>query len=624
MIAGCCRWRWMLALVLAIAAAQAFAETTRTDRAGTLTLDHAEAVRADASSSAPPAQGWQEVTLMDFWDQRWPTYDGVVWYRVRWLQDSDASPIGLLISYACMAQAIYVNGSLVHTDERLEEPLSRSWIRPHYFLIDRPLLHAGENTLWIRVSGIAAYQPGLGEVTVGAPAAVQAIYRHELFWRYDLHVFSQAIDAVFCSLFLILWLLRRNDSAYGWYALTSLISLLYNVNFIADSTWPFASTDGWQAFILAAFVSNASVYCVFLLRFCERRWPRTERVLLTLAILQTVWSLGWPHSAGMARNVGFLLGSVVNLGATLWFIGYAIRGARHDHRVLAACLALPCAAGIHDLLALFGITHSDNYLLALTAPLSLIGMGFALAFRFAAAMRRVEGFNTELRHEVDVATARLRETLNREHELSLSHTRTHERLNLVRDIHDGFGGSLLGTIAALGKAAPSPEREHAIASLKELRDDLRLVIDTSAHEYETDLAGVLAPLRHQWSNRLDVAGMESHWTFDGLDALHPASTVALDLLRFLQEVLTNVIKHSHASRVDIHVERHGERLLVHVRDDGRGFVNDGARVHGTGLASLRSRAARLGGQFSVLSAPGEGTRLDLAIPLPVGASAAGR
>ena len=606
------RWLGLLAALLlgTCMATVAIAQEARRD---VLTLVNAEAVQASTTSTAPPADGWQPVSLMDYWDQRWPQHDGVVWYRLHWHQDNDATPIGLLVSYACMAQAVYVNGSLVYADGNLTEPLSRSWIRPHYFLIDKPLLHAGDNEIWIRVSGIAAYQPGLGPITIGSPAEVQANYRAELFWRYGLHLFSQAIDAVFCGLFLILWLLRRKDTAFGWYALTSLISLCYNANFIADSTWPFASTDAWQAFILAAFVANASVYCVFLLRFCERRWRRTEYALLAVALLQIVWAIASPHTAGVYRGAGFVVGSIINLAATMWFIGFAIRGHRRDHRVLAACLVIPCAAGVHDFLALFGITHSDNYLLALTAPLSLIGMGFALAFRFAAAMRRVEGFNAELRYEVEEATAKLRATLSREHQLSLSHTRTNERLNLVRDIHDGFGGSLLNTITVLEQSPRSEEQQHAVAALKELRDDLRLVIDTSAHDTETDLMGLLAPLRHRWSNRLEIAGMDSRWTLHGIEGTRPPPSHALDLLRFLQEALTNVIKHSAASHVEIRVEcGAGGRLLVGVRDDGRGFeYNDPMLRRGAGLNSLRSRAIRLGGDLRVESRLGRGAWMGL-------------
>ncbi len=102
-----------------------------------------------------------------------------------------------------------------------------------------------------------------------------------------------------------------------------------------------------------------------------------------------------------------------------------------------------------------------------------------LAYRFVVAMRRVEGFNTELEHRVAVANGRLRATLAREQALGVANARMSERIDLVRDLHDGFGGSLLGAIAGLEAQPPSVQRAQAVDVLKDLRDDLRLVIDAT-------------------------------------------------------------------------------------------------------------------------------------------------
>jgi signal transduction histidine kinase len=252
--------------------------------------------------------------------------------------------------------------------------------------------------------------------------------------------------------------------------------------------------------------------------------------------------------------------------------------------------------------------------MAVTSPLVIIGMGFALAYRFAAAMKRAEGFNIELKHEVDAATRQLSEMLEREHTLALNNTRIGERLNLVRDLHDGFGSSLLGTIMSLENTRQAPEPTRIISSLKELRDDLRLVIDTTTHEQDTDLDGLLAPLRHRWNQRLEAVGIDSRWRLDGLDGLHLGPSRSLDLLRLLQEALTNVSKHSGATEVDIAVCRNSEYLQVEVCDNGRGF-DPTARSTGAGLMSLRARAVRLGGALKLDTAQGQGVVLRAHIAL---------
>jgi signal transduction histidine kinase len=76
------------------------------------------------------------------------------------------------------------------------------------------------------------------------------------------------------------------------------------------------------------------------------------------------------------------------------------------------------------------------------------------------------------------------------------------------------------------------------------------------------------------------------------------------------EALANVAKHAKASRVDVRIERQGERLVVEVRDDGVG----GAREEGSGLRGLADRVEALGGRLSVHSPTGGGTCLRAELP----------
>ncbi|MGH8113900.1 MAG: hypothetical protein ACREPS_02425 [Rhodanobacteraceae bacterium] len=75
-----------------------------------------------------------------------------------------------------------------------------------------------------------------------------------------------------------------------------------------------------------------------------------------------------------------------------------------------------------------GVAPDD--FVSLTAPFTLVGMSVVLAYRFAAAMRRVEDFNYQLRARVDRATARLSDTLGREHALALANAQIGARLEV--------------------------------------------------------------------------------------------------------------------------------------------------------------------------------------------------
>lgn len=604
-------WRaWLLLALLGLAGCGRPA-----DDAGLRVFERAEVVAAGWDSREPPATGWTEVTLIDDWSTRWPDHDGVGWYRIRWHQDDASRPLGLLLDYLCMGGEIRLNGSLLARDPQLVEPLSRSWTKPRYFLVDAPLLRQGENTLLVRVSGLAEYQPGFGAVTVGDPALVEPRYRAGLFARHEVRLVNMAIAAVLGAVFALVWLLRRQDAVYGWFSLSQVAGSLWSYNYIAPSPWPFASTDGWQAFIVAMYMLACASYVMFLLRFGERRFPWLERAMGVACAATLAVALATPGWLGPHREPWTIVAVAFYYVGIGWFLRHALRTPRTDTRVLAACLLLPVGASMHDFALYLGWLRGDTYWLALTSVPTLLGIAFALAWRFVGALRRVEGFNAELRREVDTATRQLGETLAREHALALANTRAGERLQLTRDLHDGFGGTLLGALARLEQAEGALPRAEAVALLRDMRDDLRLVIDSTTGD-RLALPELLAPLRHRSAQLLEAAGIDARWRLTGVDDLELDSARGLDLLRLLQEALTNAFKHSGARRVDVILVREGDALQVEVRDDGRGFTADAhaGPPHGAGLASMRLRARRLGGQLELASSP-SGTLLRCRLPL---------
>ena len=612
--------RLLCALALALLANLAWATPQQI-----VIIDRADAVRSDWNAGMPPRDGWVPVKLMDEWNSHWPGYSGVVWYRIRWNQADAGLPIGLLLDYTCMAAEVRLNGSVIDRDASLVEPLSRKWHVPRYFVVQAPLLKQGQNELLVRVSGLSEYAPGFGTVSVGDPVALQSTFNEAVFVRRDMQVLDFTIGIVMASLFGLFWLLRRQDATYGWYALSGLFGGLYGSNYIANSPWPFPTTNMWQAFIAACFVAMVVAHSIFLLRYCNRRWPRIERVLLAFAALTLVLVPVIPDWMGPQRNTYLLPAIVFVYAVNLAFIAYALRNRRSDYLVLAACVSVPLALSVHDLAVYLCWMKASTFLGALLSPLTILGMGFVLAYRFAKTMERVEGFNAELTHEVHAATSQLAETMSQQHALELAHSRAGERLQLVRDLHDGFGGTLVGTIAELKQAPDDMPKARVIGILSEMREDLRLVIDSTARE-QADLAELIAPLRHRASRLLEAADIEDHWTLLGLEGVDLGSARNLDLLRLLQEALTNVFKHSRASRVDVTLECTAENLRMRVRDDGIGIAATGFnsrtagqsephinREGGTGMASMRVRAQRLGAVFDVARRE-DGTEINLLMP----------
>jgi signal transduction histidine kinase len=96
----------------------------------------------------------------------------------------------------------------------------------------------------------------------------------------------------------------------------------------------------------------------------------------------------------------------------------------------------------------------------------------------------------------------------------------------------------------------------------------------------------------------------------GLPALSAAVEVAV--YRIVQEALTNVVRHSHASSATVRLDVDPSAVTLEVADDGTGLPAD--LVAGVGLSSMRERAAEMGGSCRVEAAPGGGTRVLAVLP----------
>jgi len=313
-----------------------------------------------------------------------------------------------------------------------------------------------------------------------------------------------------------------------------------------------------------------------------------------------------------------ILATVVGLGWNVVFIVFAWRSdGRLDQRLLSICAIAWLAAGVHDAFVFTRLLDSNMYYSTLSENVSVIAVAVVLAWNFVHNLRRIEGFNVELVGKVEAARQELADTLQRQHELDVVRARQGERLGLAHDLHDGLSGALVSNILRLEHAPESMTPAATLAAFKELRDDLHLIIDTSAG-YESgrnSLAELLVPLRFRMTRLLEGHDIACAWNLHGLEQVFLVTSASLDVLRVLQEALVNVLKHARARTVVVELGATDGMLSLDVTDDGVGFVPSPEQpTSGTGLRSLRARALRLKADLAIESRAGE-TRLRLRMPL---------
>ena len=203
-----------------------------------------------------------------------------------------------------------------------------------------------------------------------------------------------------------------------------------------------------------------------------------------------------------------------------------------------------------------------------------------------------------------------------------------ERLRVARELHDVVAHhmSLINVQAgvALHLVDRKPEQvETALATIKdaskEALTELRALISVLRAEGEDAPRAPVARLEglHDVADRASHAGVTTTVNVSGDLSVVPAA-VGTAAYRIVQEAVTNVVRHSGATRARIEVGVGAQALDVSVTDNGRGPPSAGGSEDehaGTGLRGMRERASALGGEVELAPAPGGGARLHATLPL---------
>ncbi len=192
---------------------------------------------------------------------------------------------------------------------------------------------------------------------------------------------------------------------------------------------------------------------------------------------------------------------------------------------------------------------------------------------------------------------------------------------IVRDIHDGMGG----IAANLVLTATLARREDAVLK----KDDWIEKLERLAAQLNTEVRDLMNSLDERtmrWGDIIDSIRRAAELLFDPqrTSVVFAVTDVPADeelgivegmsLSRLIREGMNNVVKHAHASSVEIAIAFSDERVSLSITDNGEGFVPETVR-RGRGLNNLAQRTAELGGTFEIIS--DRGTQLKIAIARPV-------
>ncbi|MFC7062508.1 sensor histidine kinase [Halobacillus seohaensis] len=228
----------------------------------------------------------------------------------------------------------------------------------------------------------------------------------------------------------------------------------------------------------------------------------------------------------------------------------------------------------------------------------------------------------ELKFSEQAETAqRLATERAKEREKSLQEVVIQERNRLARELHDSVSQQLFAA-SMLMSAINENESLERDADLKQQLS----MVENMIHQSQLEMRALLLHLRpvalkgktlSEGSKELlaeltQKVPMQVDWT---VEALTLDKGIEDQLFRILQEAVSNTLRHAEANSLQVMLIKRDEHIILRIVDDGVGFEVEEAKTSSYGLQNMKERAFEIGGALKVISLKGEGTRLEVKVPV---------
>lgn len=591
------RWFWAVLAVLATVAASAPLWLTLPVPSHTLVIDQAQFTAADNTATSvalPHVQGSRRATG---------------YYRMTFeLAQPPAQQLYLFIPMLSYRAVIAVDGDVaLDTGTHSLIPgitLGISVLVP----LSARHLAAGRHVVDILLEAPGVTRGYLSPLYVGTAKEIAPYHRLQVLVLEYTRMMVLACQLLLAIATLMAWIYRPQETLYGWLFLLHGVSTASYAGLLADV---FPGVFNWLPYAFTVSMSSVFILHIIALKIngtAPPRWLRACVVVVPGLCLLTM-ALGVVPARVVLFTVVMpimVVSPVITVAISAW--GALVKKVREAWLLLLP-LGFFSLATLYDGALIAGTVDGPVFLSLYYRQLLIVAIAVILMRRLGLSLMRLDDANAHLKQRLAEREAELQRLYEEERTEAARLVRSEERHRLTVDLHDGLSGHL-ASIIALAERERSTDIEH---TAREALGDLRLVIH-SLDIGDRELVAALSGLRERLESQLKRLGVGLEWSMLRLPEISGVTPAhALNVLRIVQEAITNALRHGPASHITVRGSAgpQGDARIV-IENDGASYA--GARKCGAGVQNMRQRAVFLGGTLHIEGLEG-GTRVTLALPL---------
>ena len=506
---------------------------------------------------------------------------------------------------------IFLNGirvSLLSQTSPWKGPLSAGAV-----IVPLPskLLNSGPNALDIQISTDKIRFGALSRLYVGEGSELQRHFSLRFFIEQNLKIIVFSVQAFLAILSFVFSIARPQDRRFIWLGIAMFSSCLFSVGVFSDAFEQLVDIVPW-AFLLASSTGFAFLGFIY-----EIENNRPLKGLAALTVFAPLISLlvvvvGWFDFRHAVLTLSVPAVAVGLMAASISLLVSFWKSPTVDRAFLLSGLLLMLGAIGHDVLLRLDIINAGILISQPARLLTLSGLAIFLMLHLARLTSELDQASITLSEKLKKREDELATAFSREKAIAEKLASQTERGRIMAELHDGVAGHL-STIVALSDLGSSDQSgiqtvaRHALA-------ELRMVIDTLVLP-DGDLLMTLASFRERSVAPLSRLGITVHWSMMRLPEIRGLSSDdTLSILRILQEIVSNAVRHGHPKEICIEGEEYGSgHFVIRVTNTGgKPLVLSYSEVK-YGLRSVEARSEELGGYTKLLPLT-DGAEFELILP----------